>query len=121
MQIDGKTIWKKVGEIVAADGDFEAAVQAHWLLLSKQSYYLFKKAHFFMAKPTFMKFGYTNEKSEIVTCELGPMAEATDPLTLKEKLKGCGFLRQEKPKEWGHTHTKVKARYHTRRDRHMKP
>merc|ERR1712173_168315 len=46
--------------------------------------------------------------------------QATDPLDLKEKLKGCGFLRKEKPKEWGHTHTKVKARYETKGDRHRR-
>jgi len=114
MQIEGKTIWKKLGEIAVSDGDFEAAIQAQWLLLSKHSYYLFRKAHFFMVKPTTMKFGYTNEKSEIVTCKMGPMAEATDPLTLKSNLRVCGFLRKEKPKEWGHTHTKVKDRYETR-------
>jgi len=121
MKIDGKTIWKKVGEVAAVDGDFERAVYAQWYLLAKQSYLLFKKAHFFMVKPTNMKFGYTNEKAEIVECDCGPMPEATEPLELRGMLNECGFLPQQKPVHWRHMTQNAKSRYATKGDRHRNP
>jgi len=119
-RFDGQTPWKKLGEVVSTTGDFKEAVRAQWTLFIEHSYYLSRKARFWLPTEHPIRFGYTDEQAEIVTVEEGPLPEAMPPLELKEMLKRCGFHKEPKPKHWRHMHTNAKDLDVSKKDFHRK-
>lgn len=115
-RFESKTPWKKVGELANTNGDFAEAVRSQWPLLVERAYYLSRKVRFYMPSEHPIKFGYADEKAEIVTVEDGILGEATDPLQLKDMLSRSGFLGELKPRWWRHMHMNAKDMHETKKD-----
>jgi len=108
IRFEGKTPWKRVGEVVHASGDFEEAVKCQWPLLMERSFYLSRKTRFWLPTEHPVQFGYSDENAEIVPITSGPLLEGTDPMVLREMLERSGFRGADKPRNWQHMHAKSK-------------
>jgi len=115
-RFEGKTPWKFLGEIASTTGDYEEAVLAQWPLLVQHTYYLSRKARFWMTKAHTISFGYGNENQTITTVTTGPLPEGTPPQELRAMLNRCGFRRKNKPKYWRHMNTVRKDLWESKND-----
>merc|ERR1711972_145932 len=116
----GKTPWRRVGEIVAADGDFSEAVQAQWILIMRWTYHLHKKFRFFLVKETPIEFGYTDENANMVVYSRGPFAEAVDAGEVQEKLRRNGWLPGWKPRQWIPCVRQIReTQFESKKDHHL--
>jgi len=120
MRFEGMTPWKRIGEVASKTADFEEAVRAQWPLLVEHSYYLSRKARFWLATEHPIQLGYTNETAHIVLVRAGPLPEGTPPLDLRRMLQRCGFRGALKPRIWRHMHTNAKDLYESKKDFHRR-
>lgn len=120
VRFEGKTPWKKVGEVVADEGNFDEAVRCQWQILIRHSYNLHRKVHFWLPTGIPVQFGYANEKAEIVNVAAGPLPLGTLPSDLKVMLEKCGFEGAVKPNHWRHMRTKAKDAFESKKDFHRK-
>eukprot|EP00929_Paragymnodinium_shiwhaense_P107970 TRINITY_DN74307_c0_g1_i1.p1 TRINITY_DN74307_c0_g1~~TRINITY_DN74307_c0_g1_i1.p1 ORF type:complete len:322 (-),score=63.03 TRINITY_DN74307_c0_g1_i1:82-1008(-) len=117
-RVEGLTPWKRLGEIASVTGDYEEAIRSQWILMIEQSYYLSRKARFWMAKEDqVIQFGYTNETADIVPVTSGPLREGTPATELKGMLNRCGYMPVEKPRYWRHMHTVAKLKEPKKNDK----
>lgn len=120
MRFEGVTPWKRVGEITHPEGDFVEAVRAQRVLLIEHSYYLFKKARFWLPTEHPIQFGYADERAQIVPVEDSLPKEGTEPAALREMLLKSGFHGALKPRGWRRMKTNMKDNDFSKKDHHKK-
>ncbi|CAJ1398303.1 unnamed protein product [Effrenium voratum] len=120
VRYEGRTPWKRVGEIVHRDGDFREAIQAQYNFLIKRSYKLYRKFRYWLPTAEPVQFGYTDTEGNIVPVSAGPLELGVEPTEMKAMINRCGFVGSEKPRYWRHMQRNVKDKYETKKDFHRK-
>ncbi|CAE7320682.1 unnamed protein product [Symbiodinium pilosum] len=118
VRFEGKTPWKRVGEVVHKEGDFREAIQCQYKFLIKRSYFLYKKFRFWYAKSSPVQFGYTDTAGKIVVVDDGPPELGLEPQELKEMLRKSGFVGADKPRHWQKIQKQLKNLYSSKKDHH---
>lgn len=118
-RVEGKTPWKRVGEITNTKNNFADAIIGQRELLIRRTYYLYKKSHLYLSSlGHVVQFGYTDENADIVPVDT-LLDEGTSPMVLKAMVDASGFRPDEKPWHWRSTKYHVKHLEYSRKDRHI--
>lgn len=120
VRYEGKTPWKRIGEIAHSRGDFREAIQCQYNYLIKRSYKLYRKFRYFYPGEYPVQFGYTDTEGKLVPVDDGPLELGTEPAEMKEMLYRSGFFPAEKPRYWRHIQRNLKDKYESKKDFHRK-
>lgn len=109
VRFEGKTPWKKAGEITHTDGNFEEAVKCQYNLILDNAHLIHRKIRYFHHTDQIMQFGYTNKDAEIVQMDSGFYPFGTEPWEIARKLHKSGFRAALKAYEWRGMKTNIRA------------
>lgn len=116
VRFEGKTPWKKVGEVTHNKGRFEDAIKSQYSLIMSHAHLLHKKIRYLHHTDQVMQFGYANENAEIVQMSSGFYPLGTEPEEIKVKLKRSGWRPALKPKAWRGMKTNIRDRFDSKKD-----
>lgn len=109
VRFEGKTPWKKAGEVAHTFGNFEEAVKCQYNLILDNAHLIHKKIRYFHHTDQIMQFGYTNKDAEIVQMDSGFYPFGTEPWEIQRKLYRSGFRPALKPYAWRGTQWNIRS------------
>lgn len=116
VRFEGKTPWKKVGDVAHSRGNFAEAVKCQYNLIFDNAHHIYRKIRFLSHGDQIMQFGYTNEKAEIVQMDSGFYPLGVEPWEIETKLRRSGFRPELKPRAWRGTLTNIRDSVNSKKD-----